>query len=47
VQVLSIHRTTLYYRLGRITELTGMDLRDGGERLAVHLGLKLARFTRR
>jgi len=47
VQVLSIHRTTLYYRLGRIAELTGMDLRDGGERLAVHLGLKVARLARR
>lgn len=47
VEALSIHRTTLYYRLGRVTELTGMDLRDGGERLAVHLGLKVARLTRR
>ena len=45
VAALSIHRTTLYYRLGRIAELTGMDLRDGGERLAVHLGLKIARLT--
>jgi sugar diacid utilization regulator len=44
---LSIHRTTLYYRLGRITELTGLDLRDGNARLAVHLGLKIARLTRR
>ena len=47
VAALQIHRTTLYYRLGRITELTGMNLKDGGERLAVHLGLKLAHLVAR
>lgn len=46
-KALNVHRTTLYYRLNRITEQTGMDLRDGGERLAVHLGLKVARLIRR
>lgn len=42
---LNIHRTSLYYRLGRFTELTGLDLSDGGDRLSVHLGLKLARLA--
>jgi PucR C-terminal helix-turn-helix domain len=40
---LSLHRTSLYYRLQRIEEVTGMSLRDGGERLALHFGLKIAR----
>jgi PucR C-terminal helix-turn-helix domain len=40
---LSLHRTSLYYRLQRIEEMTGMSLRDGGERLALHFGLKIAR----
>jgi PucR-like helix-turn-helix protein len=37
---LRIHRTTLYYRLARIEEFTGADLRDGMQRLALHLGVK-------
>lgn len=41
---LTIHRTSLYYRLHRFVELTDLDLRDGEERLAVHLGLKLLRL---
>jgi len=44
VAQLNIHRTSLYYRLGRFADLTGLDLSDGGDRLAVHLGLKLARL---
>lgn len=36
---LHVHRTTLYYRLGRVTELTGLDLDDGRTRLTLHLGL--------
>lgn len=43
---LVIHRTTLYYRLSRIAELTGMNLRDGNDRLALHLGLKLMRLMK-
>jgi hypothetical protein len=39
-QRLRIHRTTLYYRLARIEEFTGADLRDGMQRLALHLGVK-------
>lgn len=42
---LRLHRTTLYYRLQRVEQLAGTDLRDGGERLCLHLALKLARLT--
>ncbi|WP_283138258.1 PucR family transcriptional regulator [Rhizohabitans arisaemae] len=42
---LRLHRTSLYYRLHRVEELAGTDLKDGGERLALHLGLKLARLS--
>jgi hypothetical protein len=38
---LHVHRTTLYYRLERIREATGLDLDDGRARLTVHLGLRL------
>jgi PucR-like helix-turn-helix protein len=41
---LCIHRQTLYYRLGRIEALTGLDLADGGDRLLVHLGVRAARL---
>src|SRR5699024_3773535 len=40
-EVLHIHRTTLYYRLNRISELTGLDLADGTTRLSLHLGLTM------
>jgi hypothetical protein len=39
---LAIHRQTLYYRLRRIEELTGLDLADGRDRLRLHLALTLA-----
>ncbi|HEX5493404.1 MAG TPA: helix-turn-helix domain-containing protein [Mycobacteriales bacterium] len=42
---LYLHRATLYYRLQKAERLIGMDLRDGGDRLAIHLGLKLSRLT--
>jgi hypothetical protein len=42
---LCIHRQTLYYRLGRVQELTGLDLADGGDRLLLHLGVRTARLT--
>ncbi|RNM12043.1 PucR family transcriptional regulator [Nocardioides pocheonensis] len=38
---LHIHRTTLYYRLGRVQELADLDLADGRTRLALHVGLEL------
>jgi hypothetical protein len=42
--VLHVHRTTLYYRLNRITELTGMDLRSGSGRTSLQLALWLASY---
>jgi sugar diacid utilization regulator len=41
---LQVHRTSLYYRLGRIEEITGMSINAGSVRLDLHLGLKLARL---
>jgi hypothetical protein len=38
---LTIHRQTLYQRLRRIQELTGLDLADGSDRLLTHLALTL------
>lgn len=37
---LHVHRTTIYYRLNRLQESTGIDLNDGASRLLVHLWLK-------
>lgn len=42
---LQVHRSTVYSRLDRITELTGTDLSRGDDRLALHLSLKLARLA--
>lgn len=42
---LSLHRASLYYRLRKIEELANVDLRRGEDRLALHLGLKLARLA--
>ncbi|WP_028934523.1 PucR family transcriptional regulator [Pseudonocardia spinosispora] len=39
---LHIHRTSLYYRLHQIEEITGLDLDNGDHRLVLHLGVKLA-----
>jgi hypothetical protein len=41
---LNIHRQTLYYRLSRIEDLTGLDLAVGAHRLELHLGLFLGKF---
>jgi len=41
---LGIHRQTLYYRLSRIEQLTGLDLNDGEDRLLLHMALKGARL---
>ncbi|MDH6219401.1 PucR family transcriptional regulator [Streptomyces pseudovenezuelae] len=41
---LGIHRQTLYYRLSRVEQLTGLDLDDGEDRLLLHMGLKGARL---
>ncbi|WP_338320914.1 PucR family transcriptional regulator, partial [Streptomyces lonarensis] len=41
---LGVHRQTLYYRLSRVEQLTGLDLADGGDRLLLHMALKTARL---
>ncbi|MFE0448482.1 PucR family transcriptional regulator [Streptomyces fungicidicus] len=41
---LGIHRQTLYYRLSRIEQLTGLDLDDGEDRLLLHMALKGSRL---
>ncbi|MFF4402595.1 PucR family transcriptional regulator [Streptomyces sp. NPDC001480] len=41
---LGIHRQTLYYRLTRVEQLTGLDLDDGEDRLLLHMALKGARL---
>jgi DNA-binding PucR family transcriptional regulator len=40
-----VHRQTLYYRLGRVRELTGLDLADGGDRLLLHIALRATRLA--
>jgi hypothetical protein len=42
---LHIHRTTLYWRLARAAELIPLDLRQGEDRLKLHLALTLADLT--
>jgi PucR C-terminal helix-turn-helix domain/GGDEF-like domain len=44
---MNLHRASLYYRLQRIERLAGTDLKNGDERLSLHLALKLARLTGR
>lgn len=41
---LGIHRQTLYYRLSRVEQLTGLDLDEGEDRLLLHMALKGARL---
>lgn len=41
---LGIHRQTLYYRLSRIEQITGLDLADGEDRLLLHMAVKRARL---
>ncbi|MGW6535680.1 PucR family transcriptional regulator [Streptomyces sp. NPDC055051] len=41
---LGIHRQTLYYRLSRVEQLTGLDLDTGEDRLLLHMALKTARL---
>jgi purine catabolism regulator len=42
--VLNIHRNTLVYRLGRITEILQLDMDDSNVRLNLHLALKVYRM---
>jgi hypothetical protein len=46
-RALCVHRQTLYYRLGRIAALTGLDLADGDARLLLHASLRRARLPAR
>jgi len=46
-EALCVHRASLYHRLQRIEKITGARLKDGDDRLALHLGLRLARLTQR
>ncbi|MFF8194694.1 PucR family transcriptional regulator [Streptomyces bobili] len=41
---LGIHRQTLYYRLSRVEQLTGLDLDEGEDRLLLHMALKAQRL---
>ncbi|MDT9680494.1 helix-turn-helix domain-containing protein [Streptomyces sp. TRM76323] len=41
---LGIHRQTLYYRLSRVEQLTGLDLDSGEDRLLLHMALKAHRL---
>lgn len=42
---LHLHRTSLYYRLQRVEQLAKTTLKDGSERLCLHLALKVGRLT--
>ena len=42
--LLNIHRNTLVYRLGRITEILQLDMDDSNVRLNLHLALKINRL---
>jgi hypothetical protein len=42
---LNMHRATLYRRLERVEEITGLDLERGDDRLLAHLGLRLLRLA--
>ncbi|KQQ08224.1 PucR family transcriptional regulator [Rathayibacter sp. Leaf296] len=43
---LHLHRTTVYYRLGRFSETTGLDLADGDTRLMLQLWFRMAAYVR-
>lgn len=44
---LYLHRGTLYYRLKKAQRISGINLRDGRDRLAIHLAFKIARSSGR
>jgi hypothetical protein len=43
--LLGVHRQTVYYRVQKIEQVTGLDLSRGDHRLLLHLGLTLAPFV--
>lgn len=42
---LNVHRGTVYYRLHKVENVSGLNLRDGLDRLTLHLAIKLARLA--
>jgi hypothetical protein len=42
---LSLHRSGLYYRLGRIEELTGLNMSSGDDRLLAHLAIRTEQLS--
>jgi hypothetical protein len=40
-----VHRATLYRRLERVEEVTGLDLARGDDRLLLHLGIRIWRLS--
>jgi DNA-binding PucR family transcriptional regulator len=42
---LHVHRQTVYYRVQKIEQITGLTLSRGDHRLVLHLGLTLAPFV--
>ncbi len=44
-RVLHVHRATLYRRLARVQELTGLDLARGDDRLHAHLAVRMWRLA--
>jgi len=42
---LGVHRQTVYYRVQKIEQVTGLDLSRGDARLLLHLGLTMAPFV--
>jgi sugar diacid utilization regulator len=42
---LGVHRQTIYYRVQKIEQVTGLDLSRGDHRLVLHLGLVMAPFV--
>lgn len=41
---LRVHRQTVYYRVQKIEQITGLNLSRGDHRLVLHLGLRMAPF---
>lgn len=41
---LGLHRASVYHRVRRIEDVTGLDLSDGQHRLLLHLGIKVSRL---
>jgi len=44
-EFLNVHRGTVYYRLHKVESVSGLSLRDGLDRLTLHLSIKLGRLA--